>query len=995
MPTLKQLTCTVEWSASGPSLPLQEYGTAYSDGLVETYVALPPIPTPFSIRLKSDGYIAPGLSLFVYIDGEYQCNRGRNNLQIPAGLSPKKLTEVDFIVRQKEEPLPGGGFMGRQWRFGNSEASNGTNESTSSSVPQAEYMGTIEVVVLRSAELQRTGAPGPSTSEKHPLTFDLGLDDAKASLSDLGGLFDGSSDCREQPLALMPFGGDGAWDDDGRDHSPFGSDWSNASGANQQQKPSVKQDQTNPRSTSPNLPSNPAGSPAIIINVNQPAAASPAPWAAAEPQPWNAPARSVADSWASTPAPGSVLGSYARQSKPDASWQTWLNDDAKPPKRSSQTGRNIPGPVTMQNNAQQSSSSSSNDSKNKSGTGGGTHNINGRNNGSWSASSRRGRNSRPQTQSVPGPWGQANQKRRSRDRGNGDDWNNQGGNTSTWDAPKESGHESKNDWNKNANEYPNDQNNGNGWNDIGTGNNNQSGDWSNDQSGDNQGNWDFGGANDHPADDNGWGNGENNDSNWNNNDNQDSGAGWNTDQNNPQGADNWDTNNNSSGNDNQNNIGWGNNNSSGNDWNNANAGAQETQAWNGQDRYTAGSNQDRWNQEGGRSDSVPANAGGNGEAKNKSRRESSGKVKSTTPSLSKQASMNATAQKLGWGHSSATGVNQASQPSAPPGAWPDSAQNAAASSKFENGSTGITKPYHVTLDAAGNPRLSDLQPAPAPAPPTPPPVQLATHSVHVSKGEPALYQHKANLSKEELIAEVIKIKSRANSKADSASNSSLPNAPASVNNFPNDNGNGTFGPTPSGNGFGATLNDKLAGLAAQNNDNSISSNGSQKSNQGWYNNGPPGSPLANNDNGHGPPTPNWGTSNNNNNWSGQPSGGGPVENWLDKTPAGASHGSHKGGTEPTPAWKRNGNGNGDGWGGSQKSKGGNKGSGGRAANNNNGSGGAIQRNGNWCNNGGGSGGQTTGWNGTGNDGGGGGGGWNTADNGQEATAGNGEGEPVW
>lgn len=619
-------------------------------------------------------------------------------------------------------------------------ASNGTNESTRSSVPKAEYMGTIEVVVLRSAELQRTGAPGPSTSEKHPVAFDPGLDDAKASLSDLGGLFDRPSGWGEQALAPMPFGGDGAWDDDRRDHSPFGGDWSNVSGGGHQQNPSVKQDQTDPQSTSPNLPSNPAGSPAIIINVNQPAAASPAPWAAAEPQPWNAPARSVADSWASTPAPGSVLGSHARQSKPDASWQTWLKEDAKPPKRSPQTGRLNPGTATMQNSAQQSSSSSSNDSKNKRGIGGGTPNNDSKNNGSWGAVSRRGRNSR--AQSVPGPWCQANLKQQSRNKGIGDGWNNQGGNTTTWDAPKDSDHGSNNDWNKNANEYSNDQNNGSGWNDRGFGNNNRNGDWNNGQSGDNQGNWNSGGANDQPADNSGWGNGENNDNNWNNNDKYDNGVGWSTDQNHTQGDNGWDSNNNSSGNDNQDNSGWGKNNSSGNDWNNANAGAQETQAWNGQDRYTAGNNQDGWNQEGRRSDSAPANAGGNGEAKNRSRRESSGKVKSTTPSLSKQASMNATAQKLGWGHSSASGANQAPKPSAPPGAWPTTAQNATASSKSLNGSTGITKPYHVTLDAAGNPRLPDLQPAPAPAPPAPPPVQLATHSAHVSKGEPALYQHK-------------------------------------------------------------------------------------------------------------------------------------------------------------------------------------------------------------------------------------------------------------
>lgn len=118
MPTLKQLTCTVEWSASGLSLPLQEHGTAYFDGLVETYIAIPAVSTPFAIRLRSDGYIAPGLSMFVYIDGEYQCNRGRNNLKIPSGTTQKHQTNVDFIVRQKEEVIPGGQFLGRQWMFG-------------------------------------------------------------------------------------------------------------------------------------------------------------------------------------------------------------------------------------------------------------------------------------------------------------------------------------------------------------------------------------------------------------------------------------------------------------------------------------------------------------------------------------------------------------------------------------------------------------------------------------------------------------------------------------------------------------------------------------------------------------------------------------------------------------------------------------------------------------------------------------------------------------
>ena len=64
MPTLKQLTCNVEWT--GSSLPLQEYHTIYADGYVETFIAVPATPTTFSIHLRSHGYIAPGLAMFVY-----------------------------------------------------------------------------------------------------------------------------------------------------------------------------------------------------------------------------------------------------------------------------------------------------------------------------------------------------------------------------------------------------------------------------------------------------------------------------------------------------------------------------------------------------------------------------------------------------------------------------------------------------------------------------------------------------------------------------------------------------------------------------------------------------------------------------------------------------------------------------------------------------------------------------------------------------------------
>ena len=115
MPTLKQITCNVEWSSS--NVPLHEYQTIYADGFVETYVAVPPIPTQFSIHLRSHGYIAPGLAMFVYMDGEYQCNRNRSNLKTPNEARTWRQTEVDFKVRQKEEVMPDGSFSGKQWKF--------------------------------------------------------------------------------------------------------------------------------------------------------------------------------------------------------------------------------------------------------------------------------------------------------------------------------------------------------------------------------------------------------------------------------------------------------------------------------------------------------------------------------------------------------------------------------------------------------------------------------------------------------------------------------------------------------------------------------------------------------------------------------------------------------------------------------------------------------------------------------------------------------------
>lgn len=138
MPTLKQLSCSIEW-ASDP-YPFKEYGVTYGDGVVESTVAVPDdTPTPFAIRLRSNGYIAPGLAMFVFIDGVYQCNRNRNDLRPidvadlrsastskngkDQGRASKwdgkasKACEVNFRVRQKEEELLDGTWTGRPWRF--------------------------------------------------------------------------------------------------------------------------------------------------------------------------------------------------------------------------------------------------------------------------------------------------------------------------------------------------------------------------------------------------------------------------------------------------------------------------------------------------------------------------------------------------------------------------------------------------------------------------------------------------------------------------------------------------------------------------------------------------------------------------------------------------------------------------------------------------------------------------------------------------------------
>ena len=182
MPNLKELTCSVEWDS--PATPLQEFRTTYGDGYVETFIAVPEVPNPFSIHLQSHGFIAPGLSMFVYMDGVYQCNRNRRNLRVQDGTSQINRTEIDFRVRQKEQLSGDGTFTGRPWHFtklnfGSSlvleirllltdflRIAQDTNDNADGSAPSnGEYIGTIEVVVLRCEAPDRTNKSQSSATK--------------------------------------------------------------------------------------------------------------------------------------------------------------------------------------------------------------------------------------------------------------------------------------------------------------------------------------------------------------------------------------------------------------------------------------------------------------------------------------------------------------------------------------------------------------------------------------------------------------------------------------------------------------------------------------------------------------------------------------------------------------------------------------------------------------------------------------------------------------
>jgi hypothetical protein len=113
MPSLKELNCSIE--LSDDQEPLQELGTVYGDAFVETFIPVPKKQRTFTVHLSSRDFIAPGIAMYVFIDGVYQCNRNRQNMKLRKPLDRRSL--VDFKVRQKEEKLKDGSMVAREWTF--------------------------------------------------------------------------------------------------------------------------------------------------------------------------------------------------------------------------------------------------------------------------------------------------------------------------------------------------------------------------------------------------------------------------------------------------------------------------------------------------------------------------------------------------------------------------------------------------------------------------------------------------------------------------------------------------------------------------------------------------------------------------------------------------------------------------------------------------------------------------------------------------------------
>ncbi|KAI8939951.1 hypothetical protein NX059_003677 [Plenodomus lindquistii] len=179
MPSLKDLNCSIELSDSQEVL--QEFGTCYGDGFVETFVPVPSKPHSFSVHLTSNKFIAPGIAMYVFIDGVYQCNRNRQDLKLRKASDSRSL--VDFKVRQKEEKQKDGSMIAREWKFEKLNTDKAPPECSSDLLAN---IGCIEVVVLRctgprnAKTASQMNIDGANDVPDHVFGFDGPLDETSS-----------------------------------------------------------------------------------------------------------------------------------------------------------------------------------------------------------------------------------------------------------------------------------------------------------------------------------------------------------------------------------------------------------------------------------------------------------------------------------------------------------------------------------------------------------------------------------------------------------------------------------------------------------------------------------------------------------------------------------------------------------------------------------------------------------------------------------------------
>lgn len=78
--------------------------------------------------------------MFVYMDGQYQCNRNRRGLVVPGRRVSPEYYEVDLRVRQKETKQPDGSFLGRDWTFHGLNLGKLYGSSRESSITNADSL---------------------------------------------------------------------------------------------------------------------------------------------------------------------------------------------------------------------------------------------------------------------------------------------------------------------------------------------------------------------------------------------------------------------------------------------------------------------------------------------------------------------------------------------------------------------------------------------------------------------------------------------------------------------------------------------------------------------------------------------------------------------------------------------------------------------------------------------------------------------------------------